>query len=79
MFLSNELIKSAKNSAFALAGISWLVDRSLLLADVGTQPYHEYRLNMKNAERQVLTWVFLVAMPGAVLAFGFFVWLRRRS
>lgn len=79
MFLSNELIKSAKNSAFALAGISWLVDRSLLLADVGTQPYHEYRLNMKNSERQVLTWVFLVAMPGAVLAFGFFVWLRRRS
>ncbi|MBL9166301.1 MAG: GldG family protein [Verrucomicrobiales bacterium] len=79
LFLGNQLIASARNSAFAQSAINWLVDRSLLLADVGTQPYHEFRLSMKESEQRLLMVMFLVGMPGAVLAFGFFVWLRRRS
>lgn len=79
LFLRNQLIASARNSAFAQSAVNWLLDRSLLLSDVGTQPYHEFRLSMKESERHLLTILFLVGMPGAVLALGFFVWLRRRS
>ena len=79
LFLNNYYIKSANNSSFGQSAISWLLDRSMLLSEVGTQPYHEFRLSMRESERHLLAVIILVAMPGAILALGFFVWLRRRS
>ncbi|MBI1842535.1 MAG: GldG family protein [Verrucomicrobia bacterium] len=78
LFLSNELIDSSANAQFASYSVNWLLDRALLLAEIGPQPYREYRLRLTESERGVLTWVLLGGMPGAVLGLGFLVWLRRR-
>ena len=78
LFISNELIDSVSNAQFISYSVNWLLDRALLLAEIGPQPYREYRLLMTESERGLLTWVFLAGMPGAVLGLGFLVWLRRR-
>lgn len=79
IFLNNGMIGSAANPQFAGNAINWLLDRSMLLSDIGVQSYHEFHLTLNQRERTLLSVVFLAAMPGAALAFGFLVWLRRRS
>lgn len=79
IFLDNEMIAAAANSSFAAYAVNWLLDRSMLLSDVGPQPYHEFSLAMSQSDRTLLNWLFLLGLPGAALLMGFFVWLRRRS
>ncbi|MBM3847049.1 MAG: hypothetical protein FJ405_12285 [Verrucomicrobia bacterium] len=78
-FLNNQMLSSVANAVFAQNALNWLVDRSVLLGDIGPRPFQEFRLTMTRHERMILNWVFLGAMPGAVLFAGFLVWLRRRS
>jgi hypothetical protein len=80
-FLDDAVIDTvAGNRYFAGLALNWLLDRpQILLAGLGPQPIKEYRLYMTQSQTQTVGWLFLVAMPGGVLAVGWLVWLRRRS
>ena len=67
------------NADFGAYAVNWLLDRSMLLADIAPRPYREYSLSMTASDRTVLRWIFLAGLPGAALGVGFLVWLRRRS
>jgi hypothetical protein len=79
LFLDNQMIVSQANADFGAYAVNWLLDRSMLLADIAPRAYREYSLSMTASDRAVLRWVFLAGLPGAALAVGFLVWLRRRS
>ena len=80
LFLDNQVIEWTPNHYFAAFAINWLLDRpQILLEGLGPQPVKEYRLLITTSQFNRLRWVFLAALPGAVLALGGLVWLRRRS
>lgn len=74
----NEVLRSYGNHAFAELTLSWLLDRSQLLA-IGPKPIREYRLELTPGQVRVLRWLLLGGLPGGVLGFGVLVWARRRS
>ncbi len=78
VFLSNQGIDIAENQEFARLAINWLLEQTELLPGLGPRPVKEYKLAMTDAQMTRVTWLFLGAMPGAVLFFGALVWLRRR-
>jgi hypothetical protein len=80
-FLDDEVIDTwAGNHYFAGYALNWLLDRpQLLLNGVGPQPIREYKLYMTHTQLRAVQWLFLAGLPGAVLALGGLVWLRRRN
>ena len=80
-FLDDQVIDSwAGNHYFAGLALNWLLERpQILLHGLGPQPIQEYTLYMTRAQLRALQWLFLAGMPGAVLALGGLVWLRRRN
>ena len=78
MFLSNQLIVDAANSDFANQIVNWLVSRDSLLTEIGPSPLSEYKILLTDEQMTQVRWLFLGAIPGFVLLFGFFVWVRRR-
>jgi hypothetical protein len=80
-FLDDQILDSVSgNHYFAGLALNWLLDRpQILLAGLGPQPIKEYKLYMTRSQTRTVQSLFLAAMPGAVLALGLFVWLRRRS
>ena len=77
---SNQVIDWTPNHYFAGFAVNWLLDRpQILLEGLGPQPVKEYRLLLSTSQFNRLRWVFLGALPGAVLVLGGLVWLRRRS
>ncbi|MGZ8899780.1 MAG: GldG family protein [Limisphaerales bacterium] len=78
MFLSNQLIVDAANSDFASQIVNWLVSRDSLLTEIGPSPLSEYKILLTEEQMTQVRWLFLGAIPGFVLVFGFFVWIRRR-
>jgi hypothetical protein len=79
-FLDDQVIDScAGNYFFAVRALNWLLERpQLLLSGLGPQPIQEYKLYMTHAQQRAVQWLFLAGLPGAVLALGGLVWLRRR-
>ena len=78
MFISNALIADAANSDFANQIVNWLVSRDALLTEIGPSPLSEYQILLSEEQMAQVRWLFLGAIPGFVIVFGFFVWLRRR-
>jgi hypothetical protein len=78
VFLGNYYIKSGGNRDFLNATLNWLCDRPLLVAGIGPRPVTDLRLQITQHEKRELSWLLLVALPGAVLLLGWFVWLVRR-
>jgi hypothetical protein len=80
-FLDDQVIDRVPgNRYFAGLALNWLLDRpQLLLAGLEPQPIRQYSLIMTRGQITAVQWLFLGAMPGAVLALGTLVWLRRRS
>jgi ABC-type uncharacterized transport system len=78
-FLGNRQIDSASNRDFAGYAANWLLDRSQLLEGLGPRPVAEFRINMTHSQLQTVQWIFLAAMPGAVLVLGAMVWVARRK
>jgi hypothetical protein len=78
-FLANGAIDLYANSDFARLAINWLLDRPQFLEGIGSQPVHEYRIAMTQAQLQGVRWMLLAAMPGAILLLGSLIWLRRRK
>lgn len=79
IFLGNQMIESANNRDFATSAVNWLLDRPQLLHGIGPRRVDEFRLSLSQTQLQTLQWLLLGALPGAVLAFGGLVWLRRRN
>jgi hypothetical protein len=78
IFLSNSVIGYAANSDFAAVAVNWLLNRDSLLSEIGPSPVSEYQILLTQQQMSQLRWIFLGAIPGAVIGFGFLVWLRRR-
>lgn len=78
-FLNNQVIDAAKNQDFADSAVNWLLDRTTLLAGVGSRPVTEYRLFMASKQIGEVKGVLLGAIPGGILLMGGLVWLRRRK
>ena len=79
IFLANETIgKTAANLEFASLAVGWLLDRPQHLAGIPTRPVVEYQILLSRAQLVQLRWILLVLLPGAPLALGLLVWLRRR-
>ncbi len=78
VFLDNQVIDAGDNRNFARYAVQWLVDQRQLMQGIGPHPVTEYKLMMTRAQMTSIQWIFLAGMPGAILAFGGLVWLRRR-
>jgi hypothetical protein len=79
-FLDDQVIDSVGNHYFAGYALNWLLERpQFMLSGLGPRPIREYKLYMTPAQSQAVQILFLAALPGAVLALGGLVWLRRRS
>jgi hypothetical protein len=78
MFLENDLIDAYANRDFAGFAANWLLDQTQLLQGVGSHPITEYKLTMTTAQLASIRLIFLVVVPGSILAFGGLVWFRRR-
>jgi hypothetical protein len=79
VFLANLQLESAANRDFAGNVISWLLERTQLLAGLGPRPVTQYRVVMTRAQMRQARWVLLGAFPGSVLLLGGLVWLRRHK
>ena len=75
---ANGPINSAANRDFAALCVNWLLDRQQALA-IGPRAISEYRLNLTGSQMRLVNLVLLGGLPGAALALGFVVWLRRRA
>jgi ABC-type uncharacterized transport system involved in gliding motility auxiliary subunit len=78
-FLGNYYIKSGGNREFLSSALNWLGDRPLLVAGIGPRPVTDLRIQITRHEQRELNWLLLGVLPGAVLIFGWFVWLVRRK
>jgi hypothetical protein len=79
VFLGNLQLESAANRDFAGNALSWLLERTQLLAGLGPRPVTQYRLVMTRVQMRQAQWVLLGALPGSVLLLGGLVWLRRHK
>lgn len=79
LFLNNNVIQFGENSEFANCAVSWLLDQPILLKGIGPQQLDNFRLLMSTAQMEKVGLLLLGAFPGAVLAFGWLIWLRRRK
>ncbi len=79
MFLDNQVIEAAGNRDFLGYAVNWLLDRPMLLNGIGPRPVVEFRLLMTQSQLRNVRWLLIAALPGAILAFGGLVWLRRRK
>jgi ABC-type uncharacterized transport system involved in gliding motility auxiliary subunit len=77
-FLGNYMIDAGGNRDFLNSALNWLCDRPLLLSGIGPRPVTNFRLQITQHQQRELSWVVLGALPGAVLFFGWIVWLVRR-
>lgn len=78
-FLSNFAIENLANRAFAGYAVNWLLDRSALYGGIGPKPIAQYDIKVSKSQLRSARWIMLGAMPGAALALGLLVWLRRRA
>jgi hypothetical protein len=78
LFLANNQIERGANSTFANSMVNWLLDRPQLLQGIGSSNVKEYRLMMTATQLQTAQWILLAGMPGAIMAIGLLVWLKRR-
>lgn len=79
LFLDNTFIQYGENSEFASCAVAWLLEQPTVLNGIGPQKIDEFRLSMSKTQMQKVSCLLLGAFPGAVLAFGWLVWLRRRK
>ncbi len=78
LMFGNDAFNNPGNVDFAELTLSWLLDRTQLLA-IGPKPVREYRLYLTPAQNRAIRWTLLGILPGSVLLVGFVVWSRRRN
>jgi len=78
VFLGNAMLENSINRDFAGNAINWLLDRPKLVG-IAPRPVREYLFQITDAQMQALQWILLAGLPGAALAVGLLVWIRRRA
>jgi hypothetical protein len=78
-FLANGRMKLFANRDFAHYAMNWLLDRPQFTEGIGPKPFSEFRMNLTTDQMNLLRWLLIGALPGAILLFGGLVWLRRRK
>ena len=81
-FLDDQLIDltPGANHFFASQVLNWLLQRpNVVLAELRARVIREYPVYLTDSQSRKARWLFLAAMPGAVLFLGGLVWLRRRK
>lgn len=76
-FLDNQMIEAAANRDFAWNAVNWLLDRSSLLG-IPPQPVRDFKFTMTERQMSRVRWIVLGAIPGAVLFWGWLVYVRRQ-
>ncbi|MBR90761.1 MAG: hypothetical protein CMO66_05775 [Verrucomicrobiales bacterium] len=76
-WLCNALYDREGNSELAWHLVSWLLDRSQLLA-IGPRPVRDHQFSLTDKSRRDLAGWLLGVLPGGIFGLGFLVWLRRR-
>jgi ABC-type uncharacterized transport system involved in gliding motility auxiliary subunit len=79
LFVSNLGFNQAANADFANLAVNWLLNRDMLLKDIGPSPVTEYQIILTDQQLQRLRWLFLGVAPGVVVILGMLVWVRRRA
>ena len=79
IFLSNLAIDALANHEFASHAVNWLLARNELIGNLGPRPIKEYKLILDQSQLRAARWILILGLPGAVLAVGFLVWVRRRN
>jgi len=79
LFLGNTFIEAGGNRDFVSYTANWLLDRQQLVAGIGPRPVTEFRLLITSRQQQQIRWLLLGGLPGAILFFGWLVWLVRRT
>jgi hypothetical protein len=74
----NNFIQSDANRDLGAATVNWLVNQSVLLANIPPRALQNYKVMMTQAQLRSVQLVLLAGMPGAVLLIGLLVWMRRR-
>jgi len=75
---NNDFLNNAANHQFASLAANWLVNQSVLLADIPPAPIHTYQLTMTRTQLRSVQLILLAGMPAVVLLAGLVVWARRR-
>jgi hypothetical protein len=78
-FLGNRMIESGGNRDFLNSAVNWLCDRPLLVEGISPRPVKNFRIQLTQHQQRQLNWLLLAALPGAVLIYGWLVWLVRRK
>jgi len=78
-FLANQLIESVHNADFGAHAVNWLLDRGVLLHQVGPRPVREFRITLTAVQMRALQWTLLAGLPGSLLLVGALIWWRRRT
>ncbi|MEY4377844.1 MAG: hypothetical protein RJB26_2394, partial [Pseudomonadota bacterium] len=76
--LDNQMIEQGGNRDFAWQAVNWLLDRSLLIGNIGPRPIRVHTFTMTDGQMRTVRWLLLGAVPGGVLLFGLLVWFRRQ-
>jgi ABC-type uncharacterized transport system involved in gliding motility auxiliary subunit len=79
--IGNQLIDdhASANLDFAHSAINWLLERTVLLENLGPKRVQEYNLLMNPGQMKAVKWILRGAMPGGILLLGGLVWFRRRK
>ncbi|MDZ4287641.1 MAG: Gldg family protein [Prosthecobacter sp.] len=68
----------AANRDFVACSLNWIINRDSLIG-VGSKMIHSYRIQLAPRQHELIFWITTIALPGVVLALGFFVWAGRRA
>jgi len=77
VFAGNQTLDQLANQDFLSDVVNWLLDRALLVGEIGPRPLKDYRLTLTGSQMNSLRWMLLAGMPGGVLLAGLMVWARR--
>ena len=76
--ISCDLVTSTLSvEAVEFTTMNWLVEREALVSIPPKKP-EQVRLSLTQGEMSLVTWLVLLIMPGAAIAVGVSVYLRRR-
>lgn len=76
--LDNQMLDVAGNRDLAWHTVNWLLDRSHLLAGIGSRPINEYQLMVTPRQINIIASLLVGVIPGIILLGGLAVWLVRR-
>jgi ABC-type uncharacterized transport system involved in gliding motility auxiliary subunit len=76
-FATNGFFNLSGNGDLLIASINWLAEDQDLIA-IRPKEGSSSPLILTTGQQRVVDWVPVVILPGAVAAYGFAVWRRRR-